>query len=343
MRTCDGLVGREAAVRTAVRLVREHRTVTITGPGGVGKSAVAAEAARRLRTEGGERGARSTGTPPEPWDVIGRAELDHVQDPALLPHALARALRTEGDPSLPQLTALARALGDRRVLLVADTCETAAPACAEAFAALHAACPRLYTVATSRTPVATGAELQLAPLTAAETARTFEAYAPGEGQLALHIGPLLDGLPLAARIAAGRLARVGPGGLLAGAVDPDALLDLPAPRAGLPARQRTLRGSLDWSLRLCTPGERLLWARCSVFPGAFTAADARRVCGDARLPESGIGVALAELADRSLLLETSGGLRVSRLGRAYGRRILARLGEERELLARCLDWLMARG
>ncbi|MFH8404327.1 ATP-binding protein [Streptomyces sp. NPDC018019] len=337
-----GLTGRAAAAGELGTLLGSERLVTVFGPGCVGKSALAAEVAYRLA------GGR--------WAATGSGDLATLNDPGLLPHRLARALRLDGDPARPQLDALAQAVGTRRVLLVVDTCERLAEPCAEVFARLVRACPGLHLLATSRSAPAPsgGAVFPLRPLPigAATTLFRTDARRSGAGDVApgpaREICGLLDGLPLAVRAAAAQLTRRTPADLLSCLSQPEFVLDLPAPLPGLPERQRTLRGSLRWSLQICTPLERLLWARCSVFPAAFTRHDAGEVCGDERLPPEALATAFAGLARQALVLPEAGAepvpgpaaslFRMLRGTRAYGRQWLVELGEERELLRRCLEW-----
>ncbi|GCD36101.1 transcriptional regulator [Streptomyces chrestomyceticus JCM 4735] len=342
----SGLSGRDAVADALEALLRATRLVTVTGPGGVGKSALAAEVAHRMA---GDR-----------WDTVGFGDLAELDDPAPVPHHLARALRLDVAHGRPQLDDLVRAVGTRPVLLVVDTCERLAGPCAEIFARLVTACPGLHILATSRrsAPHAPDGTFPLRPLPLGAATALFRTRAREYGaedigsEAAREICRLLDGLPLAVHIAAAQLARRTAADLLSCLSRPEYVLDLPVPLPGRPERQRTLRGSLGWSLQLCTPLERLLWARCSVFPSAFTASDADVVCGDERLPPESLAVAFGELERQSLILREAAppGTRAApdapfhmpRGARAYGRQWLVDLGEERELLRRCLAWSLSR-
>ena len=112
---------------------------------------------------------------------------------------------------------------------------------------------------------------------------------------------------------------------------------------GEPGRHRTLRAAIGWSHELCTPSERLLWARLSVFTGRFGRADAQDVCTSDQLPPATVAASLSLLAERSVLLasrppdgDTSYLLPATL--RAYGRRMLHRLGQEDEFTARYQHW-----
>lgn len=342
----SGLSGRDAAADALETLLRTARLVTVTGPGGVGKSALAAEVAHR--TADGR------------WAAIGFADLAALDDPGLVPHHLARALRLDGDPAGPRLGALVEAVGTRPVLLVVDTCERLAGPCAEIFARLVAECPGLHVLATSRrgAPHAPDGTFPLRPLPLGAATALFRTRAREHGAEDIGPGPareicrLLDGLPLAVHTAAAQLARRTAADLLSCLSRPEYVLDLPVPLPGLPERHRTLRSSMRWSLQLCTPLERLLWARCSVFPSAFTASDADVVCGDERLPPESLAVAFTGLQRQSLILREAAPpsaraapdapFHMARGTRAYGRQWLVELGEERELLRRCLAWSLDR-
>ncbi|POX36798.1 hypothetical protein C3486_31770 [Streptomyces sp. Ru73] len=201
-------------------------------------------------------------------------------------------------------------------------------------------------LATSRTPMPTAGHYPLRPLPLDDAARLFMASVRRRGSVAVpspdtarRICAYLDGLPLAVRIAADQLAGHSPDEVLSLVSRPETLLDLAAPE--LPARQRTLRDSLLRTHRLCTWEERLLWARCTVFPGSFGPADALEVCADERLPGGVLAAAFDGLVRHALILppEAHGtAFRMPGATRALGRQWLDRLGEEREFLRRCLAW-----
>ncbi|MFI8995756.1 ATP-binding protein [Streptomyces sp. NPDC053542] len=331
------LTGRDGALAEVGDLLRHRRLVTVTGPGGVGKSALAAALARRPGLV--------------PKAVVARTDLAPLTDPRLVPHWLARALGTDGPAGKPQLAALAEALGDTPALLVVDTCEHLAQRCTEVLTALVDACPGLHVLATSRTPLCTPGLYPLAPLPLDVAAELFTEYArqlnaeAAAPDVVRRICALLDGLPLAVRIAVGRLAHHSAADLLSSLGRAEAALDLPATAPGLPARQRSLRDSLGWSMRLCTAEERLLWARLSVFPGSFELAEVLEICGDAQLPPGPLIAAFTGLAWQSLIEpqpheDECTAFRMPRATRAYGRERLGLSGEERELVNRFLGWTL---
>ncbi|MFC6064817.1 ATP-binding protein [Streptomyces ochraceiscleroticus] len=341
-KNCDQvtLAGRDGALTEVEDLLRRQRLVTVTGPGGVGKSALAGALARR------------PGLGPDA--VVARTDLAPLLDPGLVPHWLARAFGMDGPAGKPQLAALAEALGDTPALLVVDTCEYLAERCTEVLTALVDACPRLHVLATSRTPLRTPGLYPLPPVPLDVAAGLFTEYArqldaeEAAPDAVRRICALLDGLPLAVRIAAGQLAHRSAADVLAGLTRAEAALDLPATAPGLPglpARQRSLRDSLGWSLRLCTAEERLLWARLSVFPGSFELAQVLEICGDELLPPGPLVAAFTGLAWQSLIEpqpdeEEGTAFRMPRATRAYGRQRLSLSGEERELVNRFLVWTL---
>ncbi|WP_030259873.1 ATP-binding protein [Streptomyces violens] len=337
--SCDRVVlaGRDEALTEVEDLLRHRRLVTVTGPGGIGKSALAGALARR------------PGLGPDA--VVARTDLAPLIDPGLVPHWLARALGMDGPAGKPQLAALTEALGDTPALLVVDTCEHLATRCTEVLTALVDACPRLHVLATSRTPLRTPGLYPLSPVPLDVAAELFTEYArqldaeEPPPDTVRRICALLDGLPLAVRIAADRLAHRSAADVLSSLTRAEAALDLPATAPGLPTRQRSLRDSLDWSLRLCTAEERLLWARLSVFPGSFELAQVLEICGDAALPPGPLVAAFTGLAWQSLIEpqpdDNEGtAFRMPRTTRAYGRQRLSLSGEERELLNRFLAWTL---
>ncbi|WP_051871548.1 ATP-binding protein [Streptomyces sclerotialus] len=324
-----GLIGRDEVLSELPYLLRTERLVTVSGPGGVGKTALVTELTRRLV--------------PGQWEAVGLADLIRLDDPELLVRQLAAALLRKELPGRPHIEALADALDDMRVLLVVDHCEHLAQACTEVLTELVRRCPELHVLAAGRTRLNTPARYPLRSLTRDEAARLFEAGArqagvaePPAPETVQYICGFLDGLPLAVHIAAGQLARHSPEEVLSLVSRSDTVLDLAAP--GLPARQRTLRASLLRTHQLCTPEERLLWARCTVFPGPFTPADALAVCADERLPADALVTALHGLDRHSLLQQEqqAAAFRMPWSVRAHGRQWLDRLGEEREFLQRCL-------
>jgi predicted ATPase len=346
-----GLVGRAAEVDAVRRMLGEAQLVTVTGLPGVGKTAVGLAAAT----------AAASGFA----DGSLLLRLDALRDETLLPHTIAAALQLPDDFTRGSLPVLAEQLGDRHLLLVLDTCEHLLGACASLIAALLPACPKLQVLATSREPLRVPGEATAAvrPLRLADAvdlfgrraARAGAVIAPEHRATVASICVQLDKLPLAIELATDQLAEQQPGESAQPlAQQPLAqwlswlLAQLEAghdvPRGnGEPGRHRTLRAAIGWSHELCTPSERLLWARLSVFTRRFSRADARDVCGGDQLPGETVAACLSLLAERSVLLASrapdgSTSYLLPATLQAYGRRMLRRLGQEEEFTARYQRW-----
>jgi predicted ATPase/DNA-binding SARP family transcriptional activator len=333
------------------------RLVTLTGPGGAGKTRLAAEA-----------GARLTERMP---DGVWIVELGSVVDPVDLPQAVlslfgARELRllaTPGTAAVPPLDRLVEALGGRELLLVVDNCEHLVAAAAALVDHLLARCPRLSVLATSREPLGIAGEVlhPVGPLAVPEEdvspaealaspavrllADRGAAARPGFAVDQATVGPVLricralDGMPLAIELAAARLHALSPTQVAARLDDRFRLLaDGRRPVAG---RHQTLRAVIDWSWELLGGAEQVLLRRLSVFAGGVTLEAAERVCAGPApggLAADEVLYLLAGLVDRSLVVaadDRAGGVRYTMLEtvRAYGAERLAEAGES-EALAR---------
>jgi predicted ATPase len=299
----SGFVGREAELARAGELLRQSRLVTITGPGGVGKTRLAVEAASRL-------------APAFP-EGVRFVDLASVRAADLVPAAIAAGLglNTSGDRLISDVLSYLRA---RRLLLVLDNFEQvidAAPVVAE----LLAAVPGLVVLVASRTVLRLSGENELAvpplpvpPPGSGEPAdyssvRLFAARARAEApgfeltrrnaQVVAEICRRLDGLPLAIELAAARVRLLTLRALLARLDDRMSLLTA-GPR-DLPKRQRTLRNTLDWSFSLLSADEQALFTRLAVFAGSFGLPAVTAVCGEA--VRGSVIDTLSSLVDSSLV------------------------------------------
>ncbi|MFD3472387.1 ATP-binding protein [Streptomyces sp. NPDC058682] len=335
-------IGRGGELAEVGRLLECSRLVTVTGVGGVGKSRLVRAAAR----------AAAEGSQERYCDGVWLAELATVRDPALLELALAEALELTDHTTRPPRTVLAEHLAGRRLLLVLDDFEQLVDECAELVRELLRRCPGLRVLAAGRRPLSLDGEsvFPLAPPAAEEalallTARasaadpTFAVTAENRGAL-VELCARLDGIPLALELAAGRLRTLSPAQVLARLEDRFALLTGGA-RGGL-ARHRALRTTIGWSHELCTPAERLLWARLSVFAGQFDLEAVEYVCAGPDLPVEDVLDLVGELLAQSLLVreETPAGVRLRMLEtvRTYGAGWLESLGDAGRLRRRHRDW-----
>ncbi|MGW1915107.1 ATP-binding protein [Streptomyces sp. NPDC002076] len=334
-------VGRRAELAGLSDLLGGARLVTVTGVGGVGKSRLAARLAAG-------------------WtDGSGRVELAPVRDAQFVEYAVAEALGLTDHTARPPREALLEHLAGRPVLLVLDGFEHLLDACAELTAELLRKLPRLRVLAVGRRPLGLAGErlFPLAPLAEDEAVELFTDRARAQG-LEVPDGPevrelcrRLEGIPLALELAAGRLRALSPAQLLQRLDDRFRLLATSgwegAPRpvpGGPPSRHRTLRTAIGWSHELCTPAERLLWARLSVFAQTFDLEAAEYVCSGDGLPAEDVLDVLSELVTQSVVTreETPAGPRYRMLDtvRAYGAEWLEGIGDAGRLRRRHRDWYL---
>ena len=333
-------VGRESDVAKVAGLLDEYRLVTVTGPGGVGKTRLAAEVARRVA------GRFADGV----WLV----ELAAIQEPALVPAAVAGVLAAQQAPGMSVMESLAGVLARQQLLLVLDNCEHVLGAVAQLCGTLLTTADDVRMLATSREPagVAGEARYRLRPLAVpqpdgasredgaaavalfADRARQLDpAFAlTGESRpLVARIVARLDGMPLAIELAAARAEALGLGQLLERLDHRFALLTGGDRTAA--ARQRSLAATVDWSYQLLNEQDRRIFRRLAVFPAPFTLDAAEAVAGAAAEP------AVLHLVDCSLLVPPQAGpdgrARYAMLEtlRAFGLDRLTEAGEQPEATA----------
>ena len=328
-------VGRAGPVRQVAGLLEGCRLVTVTGPGGSGKTRLAGEVARQVA------GRFADGV----WLV----ELAPVGDPAQVGAAVAAGLGVREQPGVAAAEAVARVLARQQLLLVVDNCEHVIGAAAELCAGLLGACDDVRLLATSREPLAVAGEARyrLAPLSLpgpddpagmggseavalfTDRARRADAHFELDGQSGPAVATIverLDGMPLAIELAAARVEALGVAELLERLDDRFALL---AGGDRLAAgRHRSLQAAVAWSYQLLDDRERRVFRQLSVFPGPFTLEGAEAVAGQ------GAGPVVVRLVDCSLLSPPREGpdgraryLMLETL-RAYGAGLLAEAGEQ---------------
>jgi predicted ATPase/DNA-binding winged helix-turn-helix (wHTH) protein len=346
-RSVEPLIGRERELAQLRDLIATHRVVTVTGPGGVGKSRLAVDAG---------------------WTCVDRfangvwlVELASLGDGALVPSAIITALGIATAASADPMVALARQLGDAKLMIVLDNCEHLVDAVASTLESLLSATPNLHVLASSQEPVGIHGEhvLRLPSLgvpadanpsaaTALQSAavQLFAARArAADPKFALNdanaaavasICRRLDGIPLAIEMAAGRAPLLGME-TLAARLDERFRLLTAGKRTALP-RQRTLQATLDWSYGLLSRHERAVFRRLGVFPGSFTLAAASGVAADADDDELVVVERLAALCDKSLVATEDAGstvrYRLLESARAYALERLSDAGETADVARR---------
>jgi predicted ATPase/class 3 adenylate cyclase len=317
-RPSSPLVGRTDEIASLVELVREGtRLVTLTGPGGSGKTRLSLAVADEL-------------TPAFP-DGAFFVGLAAVTDPDLVPSMIASAL------GVNELSgqSLARLLGARHMLLVLDNLEHLPDASPHIAGVLDAG-PDVVVLATSRAPLRLTAErvFEVPPLPDDDAVALFaeRAHTTTAAEVA-ELCRRLDGLPLAIELAAAQASVLSPAAILARL---EQRLSLPTrgPR-DVPERQRTLRATVEWSVDLLDDEARQVFARLSVFAGGFTLDAAEAVCGDNVLE------ALATLVDHSLLRRTGERFWMFETIREFARDSLAESEEQNELHERHAAYFLA--
>ncbi|MFJ9572017.1 AfsR/SARP family transcriptional regulator [Streptomyces bacillaris] len=318
------LVGRRQALDDLARLLSEARLVTLTGPGGVGKTrlAVAAATADRDAARSGEladgawfvefSGLR-TGTPADLAQVVAATLGIRDDAPRPLPGT------GPATPSLPHR--LAAALRDRRTLLVLDNCEHVVDAAAELTDLLLRTAPGLRVLATGQEPLGLAGEavFLVEPLQPADAVRMFmeraaaatpgfprDPEAPDEPELRAvdEICRRLDGIPLALELAATRVRALGVRELAARLHDRFRVLTFG--QRGAPARQQTLRAVIDWSWELLSAPERIVLRRLAAHTDGCDLAAAEAVCAGDGVARDEVLDLVTRLVDRSLVVVADG-------------------------------------
>jgi predicted ATPase len=335
------LIGREAELSEVADLSRTHRLVTLIGEGGVGKTRLGIEVARRL----------SPGFP----DGARVAELAPLSDPGLVPVTVAAALGLQFAAGAISAERVANALGASQLVLVLDNCEHLIDAAAKIIEALLRAHSTIRVLATSREPLRTEGEYLYrvpplaVPAEAVEDmeemlqagavrlfvvrARAADPHFSPDGRtaaIAAAICRRLDGIPLAIELAASRGAALGIEEL-ASRLDDRFHLLTGGHRTALP-RHQTLRATLDWSYDLLAEPEREVLHCLTVFAGGFTLEAASTVAAGIEIPSSDVVGCVANLIAKSLITGDAGGVRTRhRLLETTRTYLLERLAEGGQL------------
>lgn len=303
------LLGRADDIAHTIAALAEFRVVTITGPGGIGKTRLALEIARR--------------EPNGPWDDVCFTDLTSLTDGAFIAGRIASTIQPPLSGPVERVSSLVAQLADRSLLLVLDNCEHLIADAAATVHAIITGCPRVTILATSRERLQIDGEAihRLPPLTLPNAApRTLEKAAEYSAlELFLQrsrqrdpavtftddsVGFLynicrrLEGIPLAIELAVARLPFLGLKVL-------DARLDehfsLPGAPRNLPPRQQTMQATIAWSFDLLGELERDLFSRSAIFSGGFTLDAAQSVCAFDNIDQASVLHLLASLADKSLI------------------------------------------
>ncbi|UQX89519.1 adenylate/guanylate cyclase domain-containing protein [Jatrophihabitans telluris] len=336
------LVGRDAEVGEVAARLGSHRLVTLTGPGGSGKTRLAvAVAAEVLALH-----------PDGVWLV----ELAPLTDPDLVAAAIGGVTGVRQSLHGSILDTTIEQLGAKAVLLVVDNCEHVVDAAAKAIHSLLRGTPNLRVLATSQEPLAIAGErvYPVPPLRLSDAAELF-------GQAAATTTPsfviddtnrdivnslctALDGIPLALQLAAGRTRVMSPAQILDRLSDRFKLLK--GGERSAPERHRTLAAAVDWSHDLLTRAEQILYRRLSVFHGGATLEAIEAVCTDADLDADEVVDLVQRLVERSLLVadHTAIDTTFSMLEtiRQHARAKLNVAGETNSFRDRHLDWFRSR-
>jgi non-specific serine/threonine protein kinase len=305
-------VGRKVELSRVAAMLEAGRLVTIVGSGGVGKTRIALRAAAQVEDRYPDGGCL--------------VELAGLDDPSQLCGTVAACLGLPEQDARSQREAVFGYLRERRrLLLILDTCEHILDACAEFAEQALSQAPGVTLLATSRQPLDVLGEqtFPVAPLPVPAStdatgggdavelfAQRAAAAVPGFRVTAANRGDVialcqqLDGIPLAIELAAVRL-RALPLPDLTQRLD-NRFQVLASGRRGAVPRHQTLRAAVDWSHQLCSPAERELWARLSVFAGSFDLDAVHEVCADPGTPYEQAVETLVGLVDKSIVTSEPG-------------------------------------
>ncbi len=345
-------IGRGAEIAEVMQLMATNRLVTLVGPGGIGKSRLSLQVARRQM--------------PLFADGIWFVELAPMAQTRLVPLAVAKVLGIKEVPGMSVVAALLQAIQDRQLLIVLDNCEHLIQGCADLAVRLLKAAPGLKLLASSREPLRIGGELSfpvpamtlpaatepvaLAAMAGCEAASLFaERAAKSSPDFKLsqanvadvaRICQRLDGIPLAIELAAARVRTLSPQAIAERLLDRFRLLT-GGDRSAVP-RQQTLRALIDWSHELLSGAECVLLRRLSVFAGGWTLQAAEEVAAGGDITRNEVFELLAQLTEKSLVtMQPDGGrYRLLETVRLYALERLVLAQEIGAVRTRHLNWFV---
>ena len=288
-------IGRERELAEIAALVRNHRLITVTGAGGVGKTQTTLQVARGLSADVG----------------VCFVALASNSDPSLVTAAIASALGVAQVPRRSLIDSVIAYLKNRTILLLLDNCEHVVNEAANVAETILASCANVRIIATSREPLMAAGErrYQLSSLSSDDAVALFVDRAQGvdirftlsdeNAPLIAEICRRLDGIPLAIELAAARINLLSLKALNEKLDDRLPILT-GGRRTALP-QQRTMRATIDWSYELLSAQEQRVFERLSVFAGGCTLAEATAVCAGGEVNEHDVLGRLASLVDKSLV------------------------------------------
>lgn len=356
-RPLTSYIGRTALVAEQTERIQRERLVILFGSGGIGKTRLSIEIARAAEPRF-EHGA---------WQVM----LEEVDDPERVVEAIARVFGIRDSTLQPLEERLLDFLRDQQLMLLLDNCEHLVDACRESALRILNACPTVHILATSRQPLGTGAESvvpvpplsypdytaeeppELAPMRAGERFEAIELFlrrarsansafsATSENIHAVgRICARLDGIPLAIELAASRVRTYTPAQILTKLMHDLSWLDQENP--GAVPRHRTLRATLDWSYRLLSGNEQILFRRLGLFRGSFSLDSVQQTAALDPLTSASVPTLLANLVDKSLVVPLEGPFemryRLLDTCRAYAAELLNQTQERAQLADRHLEF-----
>lgn len=345
-------IGREKEQSEVIRLITKHRLVTLTGPGGVGKT--------RLAIKVGEQVLGNYA------DGVWLVELAPLLDPTFVPRTAAIVIGLRDEPQRPVVDMLADYLSEKRMLIILDNCEHLLDACAQLADTLLKRCPSLKILATTREALGILGEavynvpsLELPNLQQLvekfreyESVRLFEERAQlarmdfsltiDNASAVAKICTHLDGIPLAIELAAARVNMFSTGQIAERLHESFRLL-AGGNRTALP-RHQTLQATIDWSYDLLSPAEKTLFCRLSMFVNGWTLEAAESICSDVIIRPETISDLLTKLISKSMVItgEVGNELRYHMLEtiRQYANEKLVESGESDALRDRHLEYFL---